>query len=233
VRDWVFDLDNTLYPPRLRLFDQIEARMTAYVARELKLAPPEADRLRHQYYRLYGTTLAGLMHEHDLDPLPYLHEVHEIDLGHVPPAPDLAAAIGALSGRRWVYTNGSAPYARRVLEARGLDGLFDGVFGVEDAGFHQKHRRAAIETVFAPAGITPATGAMFEDDPRNLSVPHEMGMRTVLVTPGPSGPDAAGPRTASPRTSGPRVTDPHATDPDAPHIHHRTHDLAGFLRRLI
>lgn len=205
VIDWVFDLDNTLYPPEARLFDQIERRMTAFVMQALGVDRPEADRLRQHYWQLYGTTLAGLMHEHDVDPAPYLVEVHDISLDHLTPDPALRAGIAALPGRRIVYTNGSAPYARRVLAARGLSGLFDGVFGVEDAGFRPKPDRVAFETVFARAGITPARAAMFEDDPRNLAAPHAMGMRTVHVAPAPL---------------------------PAPHIEHHTDDLADFLARL-
>ncbi len=205
VIDWVFDLDKTLYPPEARLFDQIERRMTAFVMQALGVDRPEADRLRQHYWQLYGTTLAGLMHEHDVDPAPYLVEVHDISLDHLTPDPALRAGIAALPGRRIVYTNGSAPYARRVLAARGLSGLFDGVFGVEDAGFRPKPDRVAFETVFARAGITPARAAMFEDDPRNLAAPHAMGMRTVHVAPAPL---------------------------PAPHIEHHTDDLAGFLARL-
>jgi putative hydrolase of the HAD superfamily len=165
----------------------------------------EADRLRADYWRLYGTTLAGLMHEHGLDPVPYLEDVHDIALDHLAPDPVLAAAIAALPGRRVVYTNGSAPYAARVLDARGLAGVFDAVFGVEHAGFRPKPERQAFETVFASAGINAARSAMFEDDPRNLAAPHAMGMRTVHVAPTPE---------------------------PAPHIHHHTDDLAGFLARL-
>ncbi|WP_413869135.1 pyrimidine 5'-nucleotidase [Albidovulum sp.] len=205
VETWVFDLDNTLYPPAARLFDQIEARMTAYVMSTLGVARHEANRLRADYWRLYGTTLAGLMHEHGVDPVPYLEDVHDIALDHLAPDPALARAIGALPGRRVVYTNGSAPYARRVLEARGLSGAFDAVFGVEHAGFRPKPDRRAFETVFAAGGIDAARAAMFEDDPRNLAAPHAMGMRTVHVAPRP--------------------------DP-APHIHHHTDDLAAFLDRL-
>ena len=185
VTDWVFDLDNTLYPPQVCLFPQIEARMTAYVMRALKVERAEADHLRDQYWRLYGTTLAGLMHEHGVDPLPYLAEVHDISFDSLTPDPALRAAIADLPGRRIVFTNGSAPYAENVLAARGLSGLFDGVYGVEDAGFHPKPHREAFEAVFARAGITPRRAAMFEDDPRNLAVPHAMGMQTVHVGPKP------------------------------------------------
>ncbi|MGB7319246.1 MAG: pyrimidine 5'-nucleotidase [Planktotalea sp.] len=206
VQTWVFDLDNTLYPPHMRLFDQIEVRMTAYVMQALGVDRAEADHLRSHYWRTHGTTLAGLMREHDVDPTPYLTDVHDIDFSVLAPDPDLRRAISALNGRKIVYTNGCAPYAENVLNARGLDGLFDAIYGVEHAEFHPKPDAAAFETVFAKDGVTPANAAMFEDDPRNLAVPHALGMRTVLVTPEPDPQD---------------------------HIHHHTDDLAGFLRQLI
>ncbi len=205
VTQWVFDLDNTLYPPQMRLFDQIEVLMTDYVVQAIGVDRAEADRLRGHYWREYGTTLAGLMAEHDLDPDPYLHAVHQVDLSHMDPDTELADHIRALPGRRIVYTNGSAPYAERVLEARGLTGLFDAIYGVEHAGYRPKPEKAAFEAIFTQDGITAETAAMFEDDPRNLAAPHEMGMRTVHVAP-----------------------DPH----DADHIHHHTDDLTAFLARL-
>lgn len=206
VTNWVFDLDNTLYPPQARLFDQIEVRMTHFVMDALKVDQPEADRLRKHYWHLYGTTLAGLMREHDVDPAPYLDDVHDISLDHLEPDTELAGHIAALPGRCIVYTNGCEPYARRVLEARGLGGLFDAVYGVEHAEFRPKPEAEAFQIVFARDGITPSTGAMFEDDPRNLAAPHDMGMRTVHVAPTPH---------------------------DAEHIHHHTDDLTAFLRQLV
>ena len=205
VEAWVFDLDNTLYPPEVRLFDQIEVRMTRFVMEALDLDETSASRLRVDYWRRYGTTLTGLMDEHGVDPGPYLTDVHDIDFSPLEPDPILAARISDLPGRRIVYTNGTAPYALRVLEARGLAGLFDAVYGVEHAGFRPKPEREAFEEVFALDGVVPVRAAMFEDDPRNLAAPHEMGMRTVHVAP-----------------------DAHEAD----HIHHHTDDLARFLSAL-
>ena len=206
VRTWVFDLDNTLYPPRMRLFDQIEVRMTNWVMARLGVERDHADHLRAHYWALYGTTLAGLMHEHDIEPMDYLADVHDIDFSVLEADPQLAGRIAALPGRRIVYTNGDAPYARKVLTARGLNGLFDAVYGVEHAGFRPKPERAAFETVFAIDGLDPARAAMFEDDARNLAAPHDMGMRTVHIAP--------------------------QAEP-APHIHHHAEDLSEFLGRLI
>jgi putative hydrolase of the HAD superfamily len=206
VRHWVFDLDNTLYHPSARLFDQIEVKMTDWVMQTLGVDRPEADRLRTHYWQAHGTTLAGLMAEHDVDPRPYLVDVHDISFAALTPDPALADAILALPGRRIVYTNGSAPYARNVLAARGLTHVFDAVYGVEDAAFRPKPERLAFETVFAKDGTDPAIAAMFEDDPRNLAAPHAMGMRTVLV-----------------------AEDAH----DANHIQHHTSDLTAFLQAII
>ncbi|MCF1708503.1 pyrimidine 5'-nucleotidase [Tabrizicola sp. J26] len=206
VTTWVFDLDNTLYPPSARLFDQIEVRMIDWVMEALRVDRPEADRLRRHYWMTYGTTLAGLMAEHGVDPAPYLTHVHDISFDSLVADAVLARRIAALPGRRIVYTNGCAPYAERVIAARGLSGLFDAVYGVEHAGFRPKPERRAFETVFASDGLDPARAAMFEDDPRNLAAPHEMGMRTVHIAPEPE---------------------------PAEHIHHHAEDLSEFLGRLI
>ena len=206
VTTWVFDLDNTLYPPSVRLFDQIEARMVAYVMRELGVDRDEANRLRQLYWREHGTTLAGLMEHHGMDPDPYLHDVHDIDFSVVPEDTALRAHITALKGRKIVYTNGSAPYARQVLAARGLSGLFDAIYGVEHAEYQPKPRAGAFAKVFARDGLDPTRAAMFEDDPRNLAVPHALGMRTVHVSEKPV---------------------------KSEHIHHHTENLTDFLQVLV
>lgn len=206
ISTWVFDLDHTLYPPSARLFDLIEVRMTDYVMTALGVGRAEADRLRKHYWATHGTTLAGLMREHDVDPAPYLEDVHDIPMDRLEHDPKLAARITRLPGRRIVYTNGCAPYAERVLEARGLAGLFDAVYGVEHADYLPKPDHEAFAKVFEKDGLTPAKAAMFEDDPRNLQVPHALGMRTVHVA---------------------------DEQRDAQHIHYHTDDLSSFLAKII
>lgn len=179
--------------------------MTRYVMGALDVDEARANHLRKHYWQEYGTTLAGLMREHGVDPAPYLTDVHDISLDHLVPDPDLAAHIRALPGRSIVYTNGSAPYAERVIAARGLSGVFDAVYGVEHADFRPKPETEAFEMIFSKDGVDPKSAAMFEDDPRNLRAPHAMGMRTVHVA-------------------------PEALDED--HIQYHTDDLGDFLARL-
>ena len=181
IETWVFDLDHTLYPPSVNLFAQIEVKMTDWVMRVAGVDRPRADHLRQHYWEKYGTTLAGLMQEHQADPGPYLHDVHDIDFSALSPDPHLAHLIDTLPGRKIVYTNGCVPYAKNVLQGRGLSGAFDAIYGVEDADFLPKPRADAFDLVFAKDGLTPARAIMFEDDPRNLVVPDRLGMRTVLV----------------------------------------------------
>lgn len=205
VSHWVFDLDHTLYPPEMALFDQIEVRMSAWVQEVLKVSATEADRLRRVYWEKYGTTLAGLMREHNVDPDRYLHDVHDISFDHMTVDHDLVSHIKALPGRRIVYTNGSEPYARNVLAARGLSDCFDAVYGVEHADYHPKPERQAFDKVFGLDGVDGSIGAMFEDDARNLAVPHALGMQCVHVAP---------------------------EHEPADHIHHHTDDLTAFLSQL-
>ena len=188
VNAWIFDLDNTLYSPDLRLFSQIEARMTAYVQRLLDVDAAEADRLRAHYWREHGTTLAGLMAHHGIDPETYLAEVHDIDFTALTPEPALAQAIRALPGLKIIHTNADAAYACRVLARREL-GVFDAIHGIGEVGYHPKPDPRSFAAVLRAHGLDPTRCAMFEDDPRNLEVPFSLGMRTILVGAGRHGPD--------------------------------------------
>lgn len=220
VRAWVFDLDNTLYPSECNLFAQIDTRMRAFVARYLGVEEDEAHRIQKRYYAEHGTTLKGLMANHDMTPGEYLDFVHDIDLTVVEPDAALRAAVEALPGAKIVFTNGSRGHAERVLERRGLTGLFDATFDIEAAGFEPKPAEIAFTRMMAACGVAPDQAAMFEDLPRNLAPAAALGFTTVLVQTGydwSHEPEEA-------RPAGPGEA------PDF--VHHVTDDLAEFLGRI-
>jgi len=183
VRDWVFDLDNTLYPHQTNLFAQIDVRMTAYVSELLSLPRDEARKLQKELYREYGTTLAGLMALHNIDPDDFLQKVHDIDYSPVKPNPHLADAIKALPGRKFIFTNGDRGHAERTARQLGILDRFDDIFDIVAADLNPKPAQATYDRFVALHRIVGPDAAMFEDLARNLVAPKVLGMTTVLVVP--------------------------------------------------
>jgi putative hydrolase of the HAD superfamily len=181
VRDWIFDLDNTLYRADNGIFAQIDGRMTDFVARLLGLERNAARLVQKQLYRDHGTTLAGLIAVHKIDPEPYLDFVHDIDLAGLNPDPALAAALKRLPGRRFVFTNACRHHALRILERLDLADMFDQVWDIRTIGFVPKPAQAAYDAVVTAGGVAPGAAAMFDDIARNLVVPHDLGMTTVWL----------------------------------------------------
>jgi putative hydrolase of the HAD superfamily len=220
VTDWVFDLDNTLYPRECNLFAQIDILISNYMVSVTQLPFDEARALQKTYYRDYGTTLNGLMQRHEVDPDHFLNTVHAIDYSPVSAHQDLVDAIRALPGRKFILTNGDVGHARAVLGRLGTaDDLFEDIFDIRAMKFTPKPLPEAYESFFAKHGIDARQAAMFDDLEKNLLVPHERGMATVQVV---AGDDFAHDQ-----------VDPWELDrTGGEHVHHITADLAGFLRKL-
>lgn len=181
IRNWIFDLDNTLYRADNGIFAQIEIRMTDYVMAFLKLGREEAYARQKDLYRSYGTTLNGLMKEHGAEPEAYLNYVHDIDLSSLVPDPALAEAIVRLPGRRFVFTNGCRDHAARILDRLGMTGLFDAVWDIRSMDFAPKPEPRAYASVVESTGLSAVTAAMFDDIARNLVPARAMGMTTVWL----------------------------------------------------
>jgi putative hydrolase of the HAD superfamily len=218
VEAWVFDLDNTLYPHHLNLWQQVDERIRDYIVNLLKITRDEAFRLQKDYYRRYGTTLRGLMEEHGLEPDEFLEIVHQIDRSPLTPNPALGAAIAALPGRKFILTNGTRHHADAVLCRLEIEQHFDDVFDIKAAELEPKPRPQVYERFLAHHQVDPAKAAIFEDLARNLEVPHALGMTTVLVVP-----EGAGVVLRE---------DWELAGRESPHVDHVTDDLAGFLRGI-
>ncbi len=180
IRDWVFDLDNTLYPAPA-LYDSIGERMTDYIARAVGVDCETALDLRERYFHRYGATMVGLVRHHGVDARDFLDHVHDVDCTLVAPDPELGALIAALPGRKFVFTNGGGGHGQRVLDQLGLAHLFDAVFDIEAADLHPKPQPKAYEILIAAHAIDPRAAMLIEDTPRNLIPAHALGFTTALV----------------------------------------------------
>ena len=218
VETWVFDLDNTLYPHHLNLWQQVDERIRLYIERMLNLSRTDAFRLQKDYYRRYGTTLRGLMLEHGLQPDDFLDFVHEIDHSPLEPNPQLGAAIERLPGRKLILTNGTRKHADAVMQRLAVHEHFEDVFDIVAADLEPKPAPPTYQRFLARYGVDAATAAMFEDLARNLATPHALGMTTVLVIP-----------------EGTREVlreDWELEGRDADHVDYVTDDLVGFLEKI-
>lgn len=183
VDTWIFDLDQTLYPHEANIMSQVEAKMAAFMVRETGLPPEEAAVLRDKYLHEHGTTLAGLVAYHRIDPYVFLNEVHDVSLDTLAPDPDLNGMIAALPGRKLVFTNSDERHVIRLLAHMGMADLFHGVFHLEHANWIPKPALATFERMMTVHAVHPHTAAFFEDSPKNLRPAHDLGMKTILVGP--------------------------------------------------
>jgi len=185
IDTWVFDLDNTLYPPGCDLWPKIDARITLFMGHLFGLDGMSSRALQKYYYQRYGTTLRGLMEEYGVSAEEFLGFAHDIDRSSLAPNPLLAEAILALPGRKLIFTNGSRDHAQLTAAALGLGDIFDAIFDIADAGFVPKPAPENYARFLDKHEVDPARAVMFEDLARNLVIPHERGMTTVLVAPKP------------------------------------------------
>jgi putative hydrolase of the HAD superfamily len=218
IETWVFDLDNTLYPHHVNLWQQVDGRIRDYIANYLKITGEQAFRLQKDYYQRYGTSMRGLMIEHGMEPDDYLDYVHQIDHSPIEPNPALGAAIEQLPGRKLILTNGTLRHADAVLARLGLNDHFEHVFDIIAAELEPKPSALTYERFLKAHAVDAGKAAMFEDLAHNLAVPHTLGMTTVLVVP-----------------EGTREVfreDWELEGRDAPHVDHVTENLVGFLETI-
>jgi putative hydrolase of the HAD superfamily len=181
IECWIFDLDNSLYPASTNLFELIDVRMGEYIAERLGCTSAEARIVQKGFFRDHGTTLAGLMKEHGVEPRDFLDYVHDIDFARLTADPRVVAALDRLPGRKFVFTNGDETYARRVLDRLGLANAFDGVHDIHAMDYVPKPDPRAYAAMCERHAIAPERALFAEDMARNLVPAKRLGMTTVWV----------------------------------------------------
>ena len=178
----IFDLDDTLYSRDTGLMREVGHRIQLWLHNHLGLSWEQATVLRREYYQCYGTTLGGLVAEHDVDAHDYLAFVHDIPVEeYLAPIPALSAMLASIPLRKAIYTNATSEYSWRVMNVLGVAGHFERVVGIEHVGLRGKWCQDAYKRALALLGAQGPECVMVEDTVRNLRPAKDLGLATVLL----------------------------------------------------
>ena len=181
IKYWIFDLDNTLYSGKTKVFEQVDKRMSKYISNKLNVNVEKAKKIQKNYFHKYNTTLNGMIKNHKINPDEFLDFVHDINIDFLQKDSDLAEQIKKLDGKKIIFTNGSRKHAINVSKQIGIDQLFDDIFDIVDAEFIPKPLLEPYKKLVKKHKIDPKLCVLVEDIARNLKPAYEMGMKTVWI----------------------------------------------------
>ena len=138
IKYWIFDLDNTLYSGKTKVFEQVDKKMSKYISSKLNISVEEAKKIQKNYFHKYNTTLNGMIKNHKTDPNEFLEFVHDINIDFLQKDIELAKEMEKLEGKKIIFTNGSRKHALNVTKRIGIDHLFDDIFDIVDSEFFPK-----------------------------------------------------------------------------------------------
>ena len=181
IKYWIFDLDNTLYSGKTRVFEQIDKKMSKYISEKLNITVEEARKIQKNYFHEYNTTLNGMIKNHKIDANEFLEFVHDIDIDFLKKDEKLAEEMKKLEGKKIIFTNGSKKHAINVTRRIGIEQYFDGIFDIVDSDFIPKPSIEPYKKLVEKHKIDPKLSVLVEDIARNLKPAYEMGMKTVWI----------------------------------------------------
>ena len=211
IKYWIFDLDNTLYSGKTKVFEQVDKRMSKYISDKLNISVEEAKKVQKNYFHKYNTTLNGMIKNHKIDPNEFLEFVHDINIDFLQKDPALAEEIEKLDGKKIIFTNGSRKHAINVSTKIGIEQLFDDIFDIVDAEFIPKPLLEPYKKLVKKHKIDPKLCVLVEDIARNLKPAYEMGMKTIWI----------------------ENDEPWASKfSDSEFVNYRTNNLSEFLKKI-
>ncbi len=211
VKYWIFDLDNTLYSGKTKVFEQVDKKMSKYISTKLKVSIEEAKKIQKNYFHEYNTTLNGMIKNHEIDANEFLEFVHDIDIDFLQKDLKLNKELKELSGKKIIFTNGSRKHAINVTTKIGIEHHFDDIFDIVDSDFVPKPALAPYKKLVEKHKIDPKLCVFVEDIARNLKPAYEMGMKTVWI----------------------ENEEPWASKfSDSNFINYKTNDLSEFLKKI-
>ena len=181
IKCWIFDLDNTLYSGKTRVFEQVDKKMSKYISEKLNVNIVEAKEIQKNYFYEYNTTLNGMINNHKIDANEFLEFVHDVDIDFLKKDSLLNEELMKLDGKKIIFTNSSRKHAMNVIRKIGIDQHFDDIFDIVDSEFVPKPDIVSYKKLVEKHKIDPKLCVLVEDIARNLKPAYEMGMKTVWI----------------------------------------------------
>jgi len=181
IKFWIFDLDNTLYSGKTRVFEQIDQKMSKYISGKLNVSVDKAKEIQKNYFHKYNTTLNGMIKNHGIEANEFLEFVHDVNLDFLKKDHALSEELKKLDGKKIIFTNGSRKHAINVTRRIGIDHHFDDVVDIVDSKFIPKPAIEPYKKLVEKHKIDPNLCVFVEDIARNLKPAYEMGMKTVWI----------------------------------------------------
>ena len=181
IKYWIFDLDNTLYSGKTKVFEQVDKKMSKYISDKLNISIDEAKKIQKNYFYKYNTTLNGMIKNHKINPNEFLESVHDINIDFLQKDLELAKEMEKLEGKKIIFTNGSKKHAINVTKRIGINQYFDDIFDIVDSDFIPKPSIEPYKKLVEKHKIDPKLSVLVEDIARNLKPAYEMGMKTVWI----------------------------------------------------
>ena len=211
IKYWIFDLDNTLYSGKTKVFEQVDKKMSKYISDKLKVSIAEAKKIQKNYFYQYNTTLNGMIKNHKIDANEFLEFVHDIDIDFLKKDLELGEELKKLDGKKIIFTNGSRKHALNVTRRIGIDQYFNDIFDIVDSEFIPKPAIEPYNKLVKKHKIDPNLCVFIEDIARNLKPAYEMGMKTVWI----------------------ENEEPWASKfSDSNFVNYKTNDLSEFLKKI-
>ena len=211
IKYWVFDLDNTLYSGKTKVFEQVDKKMSKYISDKLNISIDEAKKIQKNYFHKYNTNLNGMIKNHKINPEEFLESVHDINIDFLQKDLELAKEMEKLEGKKIIFTNGSKKHAINVTKRIGINQYFDDIFDIVDSDFIPKPAIEPYKKLVEKHKIDPKLCALVEDIARNLKPAYEMGMKTIWI----------------------ENDEPWAKEfSDSNFINYKTNNLSGFIKKI-
>ncbi|MBI1801330.1 MAG: pyrimidine 5'-nucleotidase [Chloroflexi bacterium] len=178
----LFDVDETLYPHTSPLWPLLRGRILQYMVERVGMSPPDAEALRAEYLKKYGTTTRGLYLHNAIDMADYLDYVHDVPINTLlVNDPELNEVLSQLPFAKCLFTNATRRHALNVAASLGISQHFSRTFSLEDFDYISKPEARPYQVVLDSLGARGGDCVLIEDSVANIATGKQFGMTTILV----------------------------------------------------